>query len=76
MMTNLLSFLEQLEEQNIHYMPGHCREAINVHVSVPTGRWEVEFFEDGHVEVEIFVPDGKGIGGAERLTELFLPGAG
>ena len=33
-------------------------------------RWEVEFFADGSVEVEVFVSSG-GVQGPELLTRLF-----
>ncbi|MDQ2745384.1 MAG: hypothetical protein M3Z66_24240 [Chloroflexota bacterium] len=34
------------------------RDAILVEISTPGTRWEVEFFEDGRVEVERFRSDG------------------
>lgn len=33
-------------------------EAIMVSVAVPGERWEIEFFDDGHVELERFVSQG------------------
>ena len=41
-----------------------------VTVAVPGERWEVEFLNDGSVEVEKFVSNGE-IGGEEALGELF-----
>lgn len=35
------------------------RTTIVVEVSVPGERWEVEFFEDGHLEIERFRSDGQ-----------------
>jgi hypothetical protein len=67
----LLDFLERLDQSRIHFVLGHYRETINVQVAVPGERWEVEFFGDGSVEVEVFVSDGAVTAGAERLEELF-----
>jgi hypothetical protein len=56
---NLLSFLNDLRAAKINYRLGHARdEAILVEISVPGERWEIEFFENGAVEVEIFKSDG------------------
>ena len=41
-----------------------------VTVAVPGELWEVEFFEDGSVEVERYKSDGT-IFGRESLTELY-----
>jgi hypothetical protein len=49
---------------------GHCRdEAILVEIAVPGERWEVEFFEDGSVEAEVFKSDGT-IHDASVLSQL------
>jgi hypothetical protein len=50
----LLEFLDQLEGVNIHYDLKHVRDSIMVSVYIPQGIWEIEFFEDGTVEVEQF----------------------
>jgi hypothetical protein len=43
-----------------------------VHVTAnPSERWEVEFFADGSVEVEVFSRDGDIRAGDEVLEELF-----
>lgn len=56
---HLLSFLNDLRGAKIHYRLGHARdEAILVEIAVPGERWEVEFFENGAVEVEVFRSDG------------------
>lgn len=58
-LTKLLAFLSRLESRTIHYDLKHWRDdAINVLVSVPGAWWEVEFFADGHVEIEVFRSDG------------------
>ncbi len=56
----LLQFLNRLEQEKIHYTLSHHREnAIMITVSVPGERWEIEFLEDGSVEVEQFTSDGE-----------------
>lgn len=57
-MKKLYAFLEQLEEAGIFFTLQRIRESIMVNVVVPGERWEVEFFEDGHVVVERFVTAG------------------
>ena len=54
-MNNLYGFLIKLEEHNIFYSLNRIRESILVNIVVPGERWEVEFFEDGHIEIERFV---------------------
>ena len=41
-----------------------------VEVSVPGERWEVEFHEDGRIDVEVFA-SSKGVQGSELLEDLF-----
>ena len=57
-MTKLYKFLEQLEDNNIYYKLNKVRESIMVEIAIPGQRWEVEFFDDEHVEIEKFVSDG------------------
>lgn len=67
----LVAFLNQLEQKQINYTLAHHRdETIMVNVAVAGERWEVEFFEDGSVEVERFVSSGE-IDGEEVLSQLF-----
>jgi hypothetical protein len=69
--TALLEFLERLDRQHISYHLQHTRpDSIMVSIAVPGERWEVEFLEDGQIEVERFVSDGQ-ITGAETLDSLF-----
>lgn len=56
--SKVLNFLEKLEETNIWYRLEHVRDSIMVILAIPGQRWEVEFFDDGHVEVERFVSAG------------------
>ena len=72
----LTSFLTDLERREISYTLAHNRdEAIMVNVAAPGERWEVEFVDDGSVEVERFVSDGQ-ISGDEMLSQLFARYAG
>ena len=68
----LLDFLVRLDEGKIHYTLGHHREeAIMVFVAVPGQRWEVEFFADEHVEIEIFKSANNGLEDESALAKLF-----
>ncbi len=67
----LVTFLNQLEQEKISYTLAHHRdETIMVNIAVAGERWEVEFFEDGSVEVERFVSSGE-INGEEVFSKLF-----
>ena len=57
-MKKLLEFLDALEEKNIYYKLNKVRNAIMVEVAIPGERWEVEFFDDGQIEVEKFISEG------------------
>ena len=63
--------LLRLDEAKIHYRFTSVREgAVMVQVAVPGERWEVEFFADRPIEVEVF-RGGGGIAGADVLEKLF-----
>jgi len=67
----LTTFLACLDRAKIHYtLACHRDHAIMVLVTLPGERWEIEFIDDGSVEVERFMSDGE-IAGEEVLTELF-----
>ncbi len=67
----LLRFLKRLEEAKIAYTLRHSRsDALMVRINIPGERWEVEFLQDGDVEVERFVSDGE-IESASALDDLF-----
>ncbi|MBN3873685.1 hypothetical protein [Nostoc sp. JL33] len=69
--SKLVTFLNQLEQEKISYTLAHHRdETIMVNVAVAGERWEVEFFEDGSVEVERFISSGE-MNGEEVFSELF-----
>ncbi len=65
-----LAFLDRLEEAGLSYRLDHVREALMVSVAIPGERWEIEFFEDGSVEVEKFRSSGE-IEGSDALDALF-----
>ncbi len=74
-MEKLLNFIGELSNRNIFYRLSSIRpEAIMVEIAVPGERWEVEFFADGHVEVETFLANPIGMedeGAIKRLFEKF-----
>ncbi len=45
-------------------------EALMILVAVPGERWEIEYLEDGTIEIEIFRSDGE-LKGPEALADLF-----
>ena len=66
----LPSFLNELRNGKIHYrLDQHRTDAIMVEVAVPGERWEVEFLDDGAVDMEVFRSDGT-IQDASALAEL------
>ena len=67
----LTGFLSDLEQRGISYSLAHNRdEAIMVIATAPGERWEIEFLNDGSVEIERFISNGR-IYGKEALSELF-----
>ncbi len=69
-MQKLLDFLAKLEQRKIYYKLNSVRDAIMVEVSVPGEYWEIEFFADGNIEVEVF-KSIEGVTGEETLIRLF-----
>src|SRR6266852_7536779 len=63
-MEKLLAFVNELDRRRIHRRLASVREAVMVEVHVPGARWEVEFFADGHVEVEVLHGKGRVILGS------------
>ena len=70
-MRRLLSrLLDDLRSRSLSFDLGASRpDAITVMVFVPGHRYEVEFFEDGHVEIEPFSSSGE-IFGEEAVAEV------
>ena len=67
---DLNKFLNTLEENKIFYRLSKIRrESVMVEVAVPGQRWEVEFMDDGTVEIEKFFSEGT-IHGSEELQVL------
>jgi len=67
----LIGFLNSLEDKKIYYKLNKIRnEAIMVEVAVPGQLWEVEFMDDGTIEIEKFINDG-GFYDGEELKTLF-----
>ena len=71
----LLRFLDQLDLAKIAYRLERVRDSIMVVVAVPGERWEVEFFDDGQVEVERFSSTGM-IEGEDVLDRLLAEHSG
>ncbi|WP_017295123.1 hypothetical protein [Geminocystis herdmanii] len=66
-----LTFLNELEQNKINYQIAHHRdEAVMITVSIVGERWEIEFLDNGDIEVEKFISNGE-IQGEESLKELF-----
>lgn len=66
-----LTFLNELEQKKINYHITHHRdEAVMITVSIVGERWEIEFLDNGDIEVEKFISNGE-IQGEESLKELF-----
>jgi hypothetical protein len=71
-MEKLFAFLSELKERNIFYKLSQIRpDTIMVEIAVPGERWEIEFFEDGHLEVETFIANPNGMEGEEAIQRLF-----
>lgn len=57
--SRMLDFLRKLQERKLAFDLRHSRDdAIMVEINVPGERWEVEFLEDGDVDVEVFRSNG------------------
>lgn len=54
----VLAFLETIERAKIHYRLAHVRDSLMVEMDIPGERWEVEFFDNGEIEIERFVSTG------------------
>jgi hypothetical protein len=65
----LPAFLDRLAELHLAYVLARYRDSINVEVYTPGEHWEVEFMDDGTVEVERFKSSGK-IGDERWLDQL------
>jgi hypothetical protein len=70
----LPSFLDRLAEAGLSYTIGRYRDSLSVTVAVPGERWEVEFMDDGRIEVERFASSGE-IGDERLLGDLLHLGS-
>lgn len=63
----------ELDRRRANYELKIVRDALMVMVSVPGERWEIEFFDDGRVEVERFISQGvsEDQDAATRVLEYF-----
>ena len=67
----LRSFLDELSAAEIFYsLSKHRYDAISVEIHVPGEKWEVDFLDDGTVDVERFISNGE-IHDEEALKDLF-----
>jgi hypothetical protein len=56
---NASEFLGELDKRHLNYQLVIARpEALMALVTVPGERWEIEFFDDGHIEIERFASQG------------------
>ena len=59
-MEQFLRFFNMLEEKSIYYRLNKVRPmGVMVEIAIPGERWEVEFEDDGSIEIEIFKGDGE-----------------
>ncbi|RYY05226.1 MAG: hypothetical protein EON55_27880 [Alphaproteobacteria bacterium] len=63
--------IARLNAARIHHSITSIRDdAIMIDAAVPGERWEIEVFQDGHVEIERYRSDGEIVDEA-ALVELF-----
>jgi hypothetical protein len=69
--SELIAFLQRLDEAKITYTMEHSRDnAVQVTAFAPGEYWEIEFIEDEGIEIERFRSNGE-IYEASALEELF-----
>jgi len=69
--SEVLDFLVELDSRSIAYTLARPRRtALLVSVVVPGQRWEVEFTDEGGIEVEVFTSGGTVLGGT-GLADLW-----
>ena len=69
----LPTFLDRLTARRLSYYLARYRDSILVTVATPGVRWEVEFMDDGGIEVEKFTSSGD-MGGAAWVDDLLAIG--
>ena len=66
-----LALIQQLENAGIHYqVSSYLEDALSIVVRVPGQYWEIDFHQDGTVEIERFLSSGT-IEDESALAELF-----
>lgn len=65
-----LTILETLEQAGVVYRLAHVRDSVMIELAVPGERWEIEFLEDGDIEIERFVSRGVQRVDDDELTQL------
>lgn len=69
-LTTAAEFCRELDRRHVTYELRIVRdEALMMSVALPGERWEIEFFEDGQIELERFVSQGV-VEAPGALTEL------
>lgn len=69
-LSTLTDFVDRLDTAQLHYtMTSVTEGAIKVGVTVPGEHWEIEFNEDGDIEVEIYRSNGE-LHDLEKTEEL------
>jgi hypothetical protein len=69
-LSDAAAFCQELSQRHVAYELLIAREeALMVSLALPGERWEVEFFDDGHAELERFVSQGV-VDAPHVLTDL------
>ena len=69
-MNDVFSVIRKLKNANIYFTLSEVRDnSVMVLAVVPGQRWEIEVFEDGTLEIEVFYGDGKILDG-NSLDEM------
>ena len=65
----VFDIIERLQQANIHFcVSAHRDEAVTITAHVPGEHWEIDVFEDGRVDLEVFASSGA-IHNEEALSE-------
>ena len=67
---DLIALAQRLDAAAISYELAINRNAVSFMIAVPGERWEVDFLENGTLDVEVFKSDGS-ISNGRKLDDLF-----
>jgi hypothetical protein len=70
----VLELLGRLEAAKIHFtLARHQEDAITIEVAVPGQRWEIDYYGNGRMDVEIFKSDGivRDVSAIDELIHAF-----